>query len=394
MIVMMLCHYNAELPMGGLTKQAGLLSRTLMEAGEDVVILSSTRVPSRAHEQTLKGVRTRLFWTYASPQRAGLHMPAALFWAAQLLIWIAVRRKHIRVLHVHEIRIHAFVAALARKWFGIPTVMKSALGGEKADLKVIGSRRFWGAGGRAFVIRNADCFVATTSTIAEDLALWGAPAARTKVIPNGAEMPPAEPVRPDAERARRFVYLGRLHDGDKNILAMAEAFIRVADGRELTLDVYGSGPDEPRLQALIERSGSRAVVLKGWAEKPRDVLPRYGHLLLPSHREGLSNAMIEAMACGVVPVVTNVSGAADHIRSGENGWLIASPAVADIERALTLAAEKTSEEWAAMADGAGRYARETFGIDTVAARYRELYASLRPIRGVAHGARASSEPAG
>src|SRR5437879_2078575 len=104
-IVMMICHYDDTNPNGGLEKQARLLSHTLRAAGEDVVMLASTRNWSRAGWMDDLGVPVRFFWTYASPQISGRYLPAALIWAFQLFAWIVYHRAKIAVIHGHQIRI-------------------------------------------------------------------------------------------------------------------------------------------------------------------------------------------------------------------------------------------------------------------------------------------------
>ena len=111
MIVMMICHYDDTNPMGGLEKQARLLSRGLRSSGYNVVVLASTRELFRAGWTYDDGVPVRYFWTYTTPQVSGRHLPAALLWAIQILIWIFLNRSKVSVLHCHQIRIHAFIAA-------------------------------------------------------------------------------------------------------------------------------------------------------------------------------------------------------------------------------------------------------------------------------------------
>jgi len=375
MIVMIVCHMDADQAFGGLEKQALMLSRALIEAGREVVVLSSTKRLMRARWGDRDGVPVRLFWSYATPQRGGKHMPAALIWAARLVFWIARNRRQIEAIHVHELRIHAFVAALARKWFAIPTVMKSALGGDKADLKIIGSSRFFGSAGRQFVVSGADAFVATTATIRDDLLKWGARPQQVAVIPNGVCPPPAGSAALASERRSRFLFLGRICDEDKNVFALARAFTMAARGRGLILDFIGQGPDEAALRRLAQASGG-AVRALGWLENPQATIGGYGFLLLASHREGLSNSMIEAMSGGLIPVTTRVSGCVDHICPGENGLFFESADEASLRLGVERAAELSHAEWTRMSDAAQDYALRNFGMETIRDRYLSLYASL------------------
>jgi len=377
-IVMMICHYDDSNPSGGLEKQARMLALSLRAAGEDVVVLGSTRKFSRAGWSDDEGVPVRLFWTYTTPQISGRYLPAALLWAAQLLLWVFRNRARIGLIHVHQLRIHAFVAAVARKFWGIPNILKSATGGTGADIRVIGTRKYFGAAGRRFVIAHGDRFVATTRSIKEDLLRWGVPAEKIAVIPNGLKIGPAEAGDAPEMRARHFLFLGRL-DEDKNVTALAAAAADMPPEAKFQLDFYGAGNLEAEVEAISRRDPAGRVGLRGWHSDPDDILGRYGYLLLPSNAEGLSNAMLEAMVRGVVPVTTRVSGCVDHITPNENGLFLDGVDRASLHAGLSVLTSLPVQEWSRLSNAASDYARVRFDMDSVRDQYRALYA--RFIRG-------------
>jgi L-malate glycosyltransferase len=289
LIVMAVCHYDDTNASGGLEKQTRLLSRTLAEIGETVVVLGSTRKLSNTGWRQDGSLHTRLFWTYASPQVSGRYLPAALIWALQLFFWVALNHRRISVFHCHQIRIHAFVAALARKLFGVPTVLKSAVGGTGADIRAVGSHKYFGAAGRRFIIHNTDAFVATTNSIRQDLLSFGVPDECISVIPNGVAIGGAASAAcsDDKTRARRCVFLARLNE-DKNTLVLAAAAQNVFSNAEAQLDFYGEGADKDALQTAISAHPNAPVAYKGYASNPHEILDAYGWLILPSNAEGLT----------------------------------------------------------------------------------------------------------
>lgn len=379
LIVMVVCHFDDTNPSGGLEKQTRMLGEALRKAGEDVVILGSTRKFSRAGWSDDQGVPVRLFWTYTTPQISGRYLPASLLWAAQLLLWVFVNRSRIDVLHMHQLRIHAFVAAIARRFLGIPNILKSATGGAGADIRTIGTRKYFGAAGRRFVIANADRFVATTLSIEEDLLAWGVPQEKIVIIPNGLQMRPVESGDAPEARARRFVFLGRL-DEDKNVVSLAQAATGMPADKDFHLDFYGTGSLEREVEEILERDGRGRATLKGWHPNPESILGCYGYLLLPSNAEGLSNAMLEAMAQGVVPLTTRVSGCIDHIKDGENGFFFDGVDRESLRAGLIAIAGVPVARWSELSRRAADYAREHFDIAVVRDRYRSLYAELVPRR--------------
>jgi len=376
MIVMMICHYDDTNSSGGLDKQARLLSRTMRAAGGDVVMLASTRKWSRAGWADDNGVRVRSFWTYASPQVSGRYFPASLIWALQLLLWVILHHREITVIHCHQIRIHAFVASIARKLFGIPSILKSATGGAGADIKAIGSRKYFGAMGRRFIVRNTDRFIATTNSIEEDLLRYGVNRSRVAVIPNGLRLPPMTREEHQPERARKALFLGRIA-ADKNPLPLARAALEVAATRGICVDFWGRGNLQSELQDVIAGAGEQANVRYcGFTDDPNSVLGQYGFLLIASAAEGLSNSMLEAMAHGVVPIATRVSGCIDHITSGTTGFYFEATDHESLVAGLRRLADLSVEEWATMSRNVKTYAYERFDIRNVVQSYFSLYADL------------------
>lgn len=377
MIVMCICHFDDTNSSGGLDKQARLLSRTLQDKQQELVVLASTRKFSRAGWAEMDGLRVRFFWTYTTPQVSGKKLPASLLWALQVLLWTCFHRKRITVFHSHQIRIHAFVGAIAQKFWGIPHVLKSATGGAGADIKAIGSHKYFGAGGRRFIIRNTHTFIATTQSIKEDLLQYGVTEDQIELIPNGLILPQTLTQGP-AHRHTRCIFLGRLAS-DKNILNLARAAEASMRGTDFHLDIYGKGELQPVLEQLLQEMQARHVSYRGFANDTLALLPNYGWLLLPSEAEGLSNAMLEAMACGVVPVATRVSGCVDHITPGETGYFFAGTDEQALQAGIDHLCSLSAADWSVLTDKVSLYARGRFAIEKIADAYIDLYRRLRMI---------------
>lgn len=376
MIVKCLCHFDDTNSSGGLDKQARLLAKTLLEKEEDVVVVASTRKWSRAGWQEVDGLRVRFFWTYTTPQVSGKKLPASLIWAFQVLIWVFLHRRTISVFHSHQIRIHAFVGAIAQKFWRIPHVLKSATGGAGADIRAIGTYKYFGRPGRNFIIRNTAVFIATTESIVLDLKQYSVGEQQIRVIPNGLVMPVLDAVPDARERWRKSVFLGRI-DADKNVLPLAAAGLRANSDMGFYLDIYGRGNELPQLKTLLEQNGQNDTVrYAGFVSNTQDILPLYGWMLLPSNAEGLSNAMLESMACGVVPVATRVSGCVDHIKPGETGYFLDGVDLDSLVQALRFVASVDFDQWYAMSQTVRDYALRHFDIQQVADQYITLYREL------------------
>jgi teichuronic acid biosynthesis glycosyltransferase TuaC len=117
------------------------------------------------------------------------------------------------------------------------------------------------------------------------------------------------------------------------------ALAALAEVPGATLMLIGEGPDRAALEAEARRLGveDRARFL---GNRPHDELPGLlaaaDLMLLPSEREGLANAWVEALACGTPIVVPDVGGARELLEGREAGRLVAREpgAIADAIRSI------------------------------------------------------------
>jgi glycosyltransferase involved in cell wall biosynthesis len=120
-----------------------------------------------------------------------------------------------------------------------------------------------------------------------------------------------------------------------------DAFLKVKSEMPSThLYFIGDGEDRGKLEARIREAGvSNSVFITGFLE-PLEVarMLNSAHLfLLGSHREGWPTALVEAAACGLPAVVTNVSGASSLIEEGRNGFVVQSRDAAEFARKIIAA---------------------------------------------------------
>ena len=127
--------------------------------------------------------------------------------------------------------------------------------------------------------------------------------AHARLLPNVIRQGPEEGTRPDREHLISVV--ARLVPQKRVDLAL-EAFVSIHEtDQRWRLQVIGDGPESRRLQQLAASLfPPGACSFAGHLRDPQPALERSRILILPSAFEGTSNALLEAMACGVVPLVS------------------------------------------------------------------------------------------
>jgi glycosyltransferase involved in cell wall biosynthesis len=229
-------------------------------------------------------------------------------------------------------------------------------------------RRIWSSASAVLAISQDHC----------RLAQEFMPLQSVEVLHNGvdtesfrppARVPPAPPVV--------ILCAGRLikRKGQHHLLRAVSALpAQVRAGCRLRL--VGTGDSEEDLRVLASRLGiSDRVEFAGYV--PRERMPeeyRRAHLfVLPSQTEGMSMALLEAMATGLPVVVTDTGGSAELVRDGVTGYIVRWGDVAGLTRRLTSLLENPSLR---VAFGeAARAIAQKFGWKAIVARYVELWAT-------------------
>ena len=200
---------------------------------------------------------------------------------------------------------------------------------------------------------------------------------------------PAGAWRDFAERRIDLTFVGRLTEYKKpeRFLAVVAAVARALPRVRAVL--AGDGPDAESLKALACRLGIEAnVEFLGKRADVDDLLAVSRAFVLTSRWEGVSIAMLEAMAAGAVPVVANVGDLADLVRDEVTGFIVAPDDIAGYARGATRLL--TDEDlWRRCSGRAVAAALESSGIDAVAQRWGRhlggVIAKPREASAVAYG---------
>ncbi len=355
---MFLVTHNGSRTWGGAERATTLLLAGLQGRGHRVLLLcNDARVAKRAGEEA--GVPA---------ERLALGGDAALHHAVHL----AARLRRLRpdALLVGTFK-KVWLAALGARLAGVRPVVA------RIGLETDTPRR---AKYRWVFNRWVDAVVLNAGRIRPAyLALPGLSPDRVVVIPNGVRAPERTRSREEV-RAELGIPPGARVVGAMARLAKQKRLDRLLEALALLPpDVHcvlaGDGEERAALEALAERlEVAPRVRFAGWRSDRGDVLGALDVFVLCSDREGMSNAMLEALAAGVPVVSTPVSGVEEALEpfpGGDAPGLVVPfdpAALAAGVRGLLDDPARLRE----MSAAAERRARERFSMDTMLDAYERV----------------------
>lgn len=364
---------------GGAEKQALELSAALRARGHDVRV-ATRRLPGLPAREEVRGVPVDRLWRTGRP--GGL-LDAASFMLS-LSLYLLRRRRDYDVVHAHLAGSPALAACVAGRVLGKKVFVK--LGGGAGIGELAASSRT--AAGRLKLAALA-ALKPQFLAVAKELSLEAEKylgRVSVHLLPNGVDtqryQPPASPAAKAAlrqslgwpEKGLVFVYVGRFSP-EKRLAQFAETWAnetKRAHGN-FFFALVGAGAEQAAVEAAVRftRSQERLRVLG-----PRDDVQRVYQaadvFVLPSSSEGLSNALLEAMACGCAPLASRVGGTPDAVEDGRSGLLFSPLDEEELKRQLGKLLERPE-----LALLMGAAARETavkkFSLTALAERCELLY---------------------
>lgn len=170
---------------------------------------------------------------------------------------------------------------------------------------------FWN-GLRRVLYRFADGVNANSKGAMAALRAY-VPAHKLSFIPNMVDVPEVAAFKPLSEREPIILAVGRLHPQKGFDVLLKALAIFIQERPDWRVMIVGQGPEEQALKALAKEKGLRSCVSFEGLQK--DMAPYYARariFALSSRHEGTPNALLEAMAYGVAPVMSDAcAGALD-----------------------------------------------------------------------------------
>lgn len=344
---------------GGAEKQVAQLAKRMMEQGHHVTVVTK-RYPGLSASETIEGVHVR---------RVAVKKPLG---AIGFIVGAAkeIRKLQPDVVHCHSLFSPSLAGALVQRSTGLPLLVKPMCGGEASSVaaKPLGRQRL------GYLAGAVDTFLAVSREIEDELLELKFPRDKIRFVPNGVDgekfQPAATPADKLAVRQKLnlpddllFLFAGRmaaqkrlpllLQSWGEVVAKFPEAKLLIAGANRASTSGYQAtfGEGEGIPDALLQQKG---VILLGHVDDMPTLLKAVDVFVLPSAREGLSNALLEAFAAGLPTVSARIGGAMDFIVDGENGMQFPVDNQDGLTTALTTLAQDTDKRTAL-----GAAARET-----------------------------------
>jgi glycosyltransferase involved in cell wall biosynthesis len=358
-----------SLQVGGTESQLVKLAARLAARGHDVHVMAVCH--GGPYEESLRnlGIPTRVFGYGGLRLRNGTGKRSPRVLVAEtrklLAMWSHLRRLRPDVCHGFLFTCYTHVLPLA--WAaGVPIRVNGRRGASpptptgllRAVLDFIGHH-------------SSTLYVTNSRAQAERLVREeNVPAHRVEVIANGVE-PHEKHADPSRRPARGIVVANLIAYKGHADLIEALAVLRTPP----PLCLVGEGPERGRLTELIRARGLEHVVtLAGAVPDARDLFEHYEFAVLPSHGEGLPNAILEAMAAGLPVIATAVGGVPEIVSDGITGILVPARAPAELAAAIeTVAGDPLLRS---RMGTAGREHAARLSVDECAARHETVYRTL------------------
>ena len=223
------------------------------------------------------------------------------------------------LIHTGPIQNCAFIATLS----GFRPVLTMCWG---YDLAQDADRNSWMKWVTRYTLKRSAYFVSDAQFTRKKAVAFGMNPERTVVFPWGVDIKHFTKKTSKRPNVQTFtLFCNRTWEEIYGVDVLAKAFVKVASSnRNANLVLLGGGSQGARIRQILMNGGVMDRVHFGGQVTYND-LPRWYNMadiyISPSHVDGSSVSLMEALACGVPSLVSDIPGNKEWIVEGENGWL-------------------------------------------------------------------------
>jgi glycosyltransferase involved in cell wall biosynthesis len=184
-----------------------------------------------------------------------------------------------------------------------------------------------------YVLRRTDFFTSDANVTKDKAVAYGMNPEKTIVFPWGVDLmhfskkeeSDALSLSKGGKKEGFVLFCNRSWETRYGVDVLARAFVKVAQQREdVRLILLNGGSQGAKLRQIFQNSGVDEYVTYGGQISQTD-LPRWYHMadlyISPSHVDGSSVSLMEALACGLPCLVSDIPANKEWVFENENGWL-------------------------------------------------------------------------
>ena len=390
---------------GGAEKVFYYLAGALAAEGAHVTVVTSQKPgcalsaheevsvkPNRAAESAISTATGRL--SVVRLETSGLRFWGTWRYMRNLAQWF--EQNAVDLAYVSMLKHDAYVAVRAGKRMGFPVVLRPEGAGVTGDV----AWQSWGRFGRkiGLACRQADAFISISKAVEDELrqalesgtmrpvrqdatSIAALKTPRIVSISNGVPVPELPwRLRAEWSRAPRAVFVGRLAL-EKGLDTLIEAWLKVrARFPTAQLIIVGEGPERAALENQARALGltlghDQAISIPGSVSDSTETLRQADLFVLPSREEGMSIALLEAMALGLPVVASSIPGNLRLVDDLEQGRLIPAGDPAALAEAI-IAQWENPDRATRMGLAARHRVEREFSIEAVAKAHLALFREL------------------
>ncbi len=256
------------------------------------------------------------------------------------------------LIHAGPIQNCAFLVALS----GFRHLLAMSWG---YDLVMEADKNAWMRWVTRYTLRRSTFFTSDANVTREKAIALGMNPERTTVFPWGIDLEHFHPKvtgqkskvksrkSPIVNRKSITLFCSRTWELIYGVDVLAKAFVKVASvNPDVNLILLGGGSQGAKIRQILMNGGVMERVHFGGQVGQRD-LPRWYHMadiyISPSHVDGSSVTLMEAMASGLPCLVSDIAGNKEWIQDGVNGWLFRDGDVDDLAEKILSAIKKKKE---------------------------------------------------
>ena len=248
------------------------------------------------------------------------------------------------LVHAGPIQTCAFIAALS----GFRPILAMSWG---YDLVQDADKSAWMRWVTRYTLKRSAFFTSDANVSRDKAVAFGMNPEKTVVFPWGTDIEHFVPKNEEGGKKRVVsskkklsaiskqskgitLFCSRTWETIYGVDVLAKAFVKVASvNPDVNLILLGGGSQAPKIRQILMNGGVMDRVHFGGQVGQRD-LPRWYHMadiyISPSHVDGSSVTLMEALASGLPCLVSDIAGNKEWVEDGVNGWLFRDGDVDDL----------------------------------------------------------------